>query len=106
DFSGDRALANEVLFLQDMGWWVIAAHAVPEGEIGRVWEIMKIWIMNFSGSSNYNYANYLLEIYCLHRYEASKEFSEAMFNNSLVNPSGFKWLECDFNQEGYNKWLE
>jgi hypothetical protein len=42
DFSGDRALANEILFLQDMGWWVIAAHAVPEGEIGRVWEIMKV----------------------------------------------------------------
>lgn len=42
DFSGDRSLANEALFLQDMGWWVIAAHAVPEGEIGRVWEIMKV----------------------------------------------------------------
>ncbi|KAJ7501869.1 hypothetical protein B0H11DRAFT_2188720 [Mycena galericulata] len=76
DFSGDRALANE------------------------------IWIMNFSGSSNHNYANYLLETYCLHRYEASKEFSDGMFNNSLVNPSGFRWVECDFNQEGYNKWLE
>jgi hypothetical protein len=42
NFSGDRALANEVLFLQDMGWWIIAAHAVPEGEIGRIWEIMKV----------------------------------------------------------------
>jgi hypothetical protein len=41
-FTGDRVLANEILFLQDMGWWVIAAHAVPEGEIGRVWEIMKV----------------------------------------------------------------
>jgi hypothetical protein len=42
DFSGDRTLANECLFLQDMGWWVIAAHAVPDGEIGRLWEIMKV----------------------------------------------------------------
>ncbi|KAJ6631665.1 hypothetical protein B0H10DRAFT_1772569 [Mycena sp. CBHHK59/15] len=106
NFSGDRALANEVLFLQDMGWWVIAAHAVPEGEIGRIWEIMKIWIMNFSGSSNHNYATYLLETYCLHRFEASKEFSDAIFNNSLVSPNGYKFVECDFNQEGYNKWLE
>ncbi|KAJ6628483.1 hypothetical protein B0H10DRAFT_2209395 [Mycena sp. CBHHK59/15] len=106
DFSGDRGLANEVLFLQDMGWWIIADHAVPDGEVGRLWEIMKVWILNFSGSSNHNYANYLLETYCLHRYEASKEFSDAMFNNSLVNPTGRQWVECDFAQEGYNKWLE
>ncbi|KAJ7768603.1 hypothetical protein DFH07DRAFT_1007816 [Mycena maculata] len=106
DFSGDRVLANEILFLQDMGWWVIAAHAVPDGEIGRVWEIMKLWIFNFAGSSNRNYTNYLLETYCLHRYEASKEFTLAMLNNWLVNPTGKKFIECDYSQEGNNKWLE
>ncbi|KAJ7447560.1 hypothetical protein B0H11DRAFT_1878681 [Mycena galericulata] len=106
DFSGDRSLANEILFLQDMGWWIIAAHAVPDGEIGRVWEIMKVWIFCFSGSSNRNYANYLLETYCLHRYESSKKFSDAMLNNWLVNLSGRKWTELDFSQEGFNKWLE
>ncbi|KAJ6568126.1 hypothetical protein B0H10DRAFT_1658796, partial [Mycena sp. CBHHK59/15] len=95
-----------VLFLQDMGWWVIVAHTVPDGEIGRVWEIMKVWILCFSGSSNRNYANYLLETYCLHRYESSKDFSNAMLNNWLVNLSGKKWTECDFSQEGFNKWLE
>ncbi|KAJ6628088.1 hypothetical protein B0H10DRAFT_2209763 [Mycena sp. CBHHK59/15] len=84
DFSGDQVLANEILFLQDMGWWVIAAHAVPEGEISRVWEIMKVCILTFSGSSNHNCANYLLKTYCLHRYEASKSFSDAMLNNSLL----------------------
>ncbi|KAK7028578.1 hypothetical protein R3P38DRAFT_2525871 [Favolaschia claudopus] len=36
DFSGDHTLANECLFLQDMGWWVIAAHAVPDGEVGQL----------------------------------------------------------------------
>ncbi|KAJ6478357.1 hypothetical protein C8R45DRAFT_756407, partial [Mycena sanguinolenta] len=51
-----------------------------------------IWILNFTGSSNHNYATYLLETYCLHRFEASKELSDAIFNNSLV--------------KGYNKWLE
>ncbi|KAK6996062.1 hypothetical protein R3P38DRAFT_3329624 [Favolaschia claudopus] len=40
-FEGDLVLANEILFLQDMGWWIIANHAVPDGEIGRIWEIMK-----------------------------------------------------------------
>jgi hypothetical protein len=41
-FDGDRVLANEILFLQDAGWWIEAASAVPEGDIGRVYEIMKV----------------------------------------------------------------
>ncbi|KAJ6471022.1 hypothetical protein C8R45DRAFT_1165764 [Mycena sanguinolenta] len=106
DFDGDRVLANEILFLQDMGWWIIADHAVPDGEIGRIWEIMKIWIFSFCGSGNRNYTNYLLETYCLHRYEASKDFSDAIFNNSLINPYGRRYIECDWTQEDYNKWLE
>ncbi|KAJ7812437.1 hypothetical protein B0H14DRAFT_2208379, partial [Mycena olivaceomarginata] len=106
DFSGDRTLANECLFLQDMGWWVIASHAAPDGEIGRLWEIMKIWIFCFSGSSNRNYASYLLETYCLHWYEASEDFSHAMLDNWLVNLSGKKYSECDYNQEWFNNWLE
>ncbi|KAJ7043878.1 hypothetical protein C8F04DRAFT_1361422 [Mycena alexandri] len=106
DFSGDRTLANECLFLQDMGWWVVAANAVPDGEIGTLWEIMKIWIFGFSGSTNRNYASYLLETYCLHKYEASKAFSDAMFNNWLVSFGGKKFTEIDFSQEDFNKWLE
>ncbi|KAJ7867127.1 hypothetical protein B0H13DRAFT_2236750 [Mycena leptocephala] len=106
DFMGDRVLANEILFLRDMGWWVIAADAVPDGEIGRVWEIMKIWILCFTGSGNHNYASYLLETYCLHRYEASADFSDAMLNNWLVSLRGHKYIECDWAQEDFNKWLE
>jgi Family of unknown function (DUF6589) len=41
-FDGDRVLANEILFLQDAGWWIEAASGVPEGDIGRVYEIMKV----------------------------------------------------------------
>ncbi|KAJ7784967.1 hypothetical protein DFH07DRAFT_726168 [Mycena maculata] len=106
DFMGDRVMANEILFLQDMGWWIIASDAIPDGEIGRYWEIMKIWILCFAGSGNHNYTNYLLETYCLHRYEASKDFSNAMLNNSLINLRGHKYIECDWVQEDYNKWLE
>ncbi|KAJ6542133.1 hypothetical protein B0H10DRAFT_1970689 [Mycena sp. CBHHK59/15] len=89
-----------------MGWWILASDAVPDGEIGRVWEIMKIWILSFCGSGNRNYTNYLLETYCLHRYEASKDFSNAMFNNWLINLRGHKYIECDWVQEDFNKWLE
>lgn len=41
-FDGDRVLANEQLFLQDHGWWIEAAYAVPEGDVGRVYEILKV----------------------------------------------------------------
>ncbi|KAJ7762259.1 hypothetical protein B0H16DRAFT_1884208 [Mycena metata] len=84
-FTGDRVLRNSQIFLQDFGWWIEFAHAVPEGDIGRVWEIMKIWIFKFAGSSHQNYVSYLLEVYCMLRYEASKGLSDAILDNWLLN---------------------
>lgn len=58
--------------------------------------------------SNSNYAGYMLEMYCLVRYEASKDLSDAIFNNWLVNLTGELggWIEGDLMQEHYNRWLE
>lgn len=42
NFDGDRVLANSILFLQDFGLWTEIAYAVPEGDIGRAFEIMKV----------------------------------------------------------------
>lgn len=124
-FDGDRVLANAILFLQDAGWWVEANYAVPDGDIGRVFEILKvrpltylsitmltyhfeIWIFSFTGTSNRNYSSWLLEVYCFFRYEASKDLSDALLNNWLVNLTGElgKWIEADLMQEHYNRWLE
>lgn len=41
-FDGDRVLANSILFLQDFGWWTELAYAIPEGDIGRAFEILKV----------------------------------------------------------------
>lgn len=41
-FDGDRVLANSILFLQDFGWWIEISYAVPEGDIGRAFEILKV----------------------------------------------------------------
>jgi hypothetical protein len=41
-FDGDRVLANSILFLQDFRWWIELAYAVPDGDIGRVFEILKV----------------------------------------------------------------
>ncbi|KAJ7157224.1 hypothetical protein C8R46DRAFT_1165604 [Mycena filopes] len=54
-FTGDRVMANEIFFLQDMSWW---------------------------------------------------DFSDAMFNNWLINLRGHQYIECDWVQEDFNKWLE
>jgi len=52
--------------------------------------------------------SYLLEVYCLLRYEASQDLREAILNNWLVNITGElgKWIEADLLQEHYNRWLE
>jgi hypothetical protein len=42
NFNGDRVLANSILFLQDFGWWTEISYAVPEGDIGRAFEIIKV----------------------------------------------------------------
>jgi hypothetical protein len=41
-FTGDRVLRNSQIFMQDFGWWIEFTNAVPEGDIGRVWEISKV----------------------------------------------------------------
>lgn len=41
-FTGDRVLANSILFKLEYSWWIEASYAIPEGDIGRVWEIMKV----------------------------------------------------------------
>jgi len=42
DFDGDRVLTNSILFLQDFGWWTEISYAIPEGDIGRAFEILKV----------------------------------------------------------------
>ncbi|KAJ6461451.1 hypothetical protein C8R45DRAFT_842148 [Mycena sanguinolenta] len=108
NFTGDRVLRNSQIFMQDFGWWIEFAHAVPEGDIGRVWEIMKIWIFKFAGSSHANYVNYLLEVYCMLRYEASKDLKNGILNNWLLNIKGElgRFIPGDLHQEHYNKWHE
>ncbi|THU96622.1 hypothetical protein K435DRAFT_664083 [Dendrothele bispora CBS 962.96] len=108
EFDGDRVLANSILFMYEYGLWIEAAYAIPEGDIGRFWEVMKIWIFVFAGSSNTNYVTFLLEMYCLIRYESSRDLKDAIFNNLLVNITGElgNWIEKDLLQEHYNRWLE
>ncbi|KAJ7805999.1 hypothetical protein B0H14DRAFT_2382203, partial [Mycena olivaceomarginata] len=107
-FTGDRVLRNSEIFLLDFGWWIEIAWSVSEGDIGRVWEILKIWIFKFAGSSHRNYTKYLLEFYCLLRYEASEDLSDAILDNLLLRITAElgKCLPGDLLQEHYDKWLQ
>ncbi|THU82309.1 hypothetical protein K435DRAFT_583435, partial [Dendrothele bispora CBS 962.96] len=102
DFTGDHVLANSILFMWEYSLWVELDYAVPEGDIGRVWEIMKIWVFIFAGSSNSNYRDLLLDMYCF------KDLKDAIWNNWLVNVEGElgNWMADDLLQEHYNHWFE
>jgi hypothetical protein len=45
-FTGDRVLRNSEIFLMEFGWWIEMIMAVPEGDIGRVWEIFKVCFLS------------------------------------------------------------
>ncbi|KAL0563870.1 hypothetical protein V5O48_018192, partial [Marasmius crinis-equi] len=107
-FDGDRVLANSVLFKFEYSLWIEVGYAISDGDIGRAFEVMKIWIFMFAGSNNTNYRDLLLELWCLFKYESSKELKDAIWNNWLVNLTGElgKWIPADLMQEHYNRWLE
>lgn len=70
--------------------------------------VLQIWIFTFTGTSNRNYSDYMLDMYCLFKYETSKDLSNGILQNMLVNITGQlgKWIEGDLLQEHYNRWLE
>ncbi|KAJ7703927.1 hypothetical protein B0H17DRAFT_1193860 [Mycena rosella] len=106
-FNGDRVLSNSILFLMEFGWWIELNYAIPEGDVGRVFEIWKIFIFTFAGSSNQNYMKYMLDLYALLEFECSPELKEALLNNWLMTLCGEigTFVEGDIMQEWNNRWL-
>ncbi|KAJ7870106.1 hypothetical protein B0H14DRAFT_3440329 [Mycena olivaceomarginata] len=107
-FDGDRVLSNSILFLMEFGWWIELNYAIPEGDVGRVFEILKIFVFTFAGTSNQNYMGYMLDLYALLEFECSPELKETLLDNWLFNLPGEagKFVEGDLMQEWNNRWLE
>ncbi|KAF8239055.1 hypothetical protein L208DRAFT_1085438, partial [Tricholoma matsutake] len=76
-------------------------YAVADGDIGSVWECMKMMLFTFTGSSHNKYASYLLEMFCNLELESDPELRTLVFENWLVNPSGLAghWVPGDLYQE-------
>ncbi|KAH7903329.1 hypothetical protein BJ138DRAFT_1120498 [Hygrophoropsis aurantiaca] len=106
--GADISLANSTLYIRNGIWWREVCRAVADGDTGRVWEIMKIWIFTFSGSGNPFYSQYLMELYCNFKWEFSEELKKTILDNWVVNLHGEpgRFIEMDLMQEHFNFWLE
>ncbi|OSC96922.1 hypothetical protein PYCCODRAFT_1335561, partial [Trametes coccinea BRFM310] len=107
-FGGDRTLAQSILFMMDTMLSRDAADAVAMGDVGRLWNNMKIMMFKFEGSSHSKYGTYLLEQLCSLELESSDVLRSTFLKNWLVNPSGEpgKTLEGDLFEEHVNLILE
>ncbi|EIW80689.1 hypothetical protein CONPUDRAFT_154701 [Coniophora puteana RWD-64-598 SS2] len=107
DVRGDQALANGNLMMYAGLLWLEVSAATKSGDIGRIYEVFKIWILTFSGGGNPNYANYLTEEWCRFKYEYPQKCADTLLNNALVRLSeSSPFVEIDLLQEWFNGHLE
>ncbi|KAF8872739.1 hypothetical protein BD779DRAFT_1708992 [Infundibulicybe gibba] len=107
-FKGDHVLANSIALMRDALISREMAYAIAEGDVGRMYEMMKFMLFTFAGSSHTKYTNYLLEMLCDLELESSPLLREAVLRSMLVNLSGQRgaFSASDFIQEFFNRLLE
>ncbi|TFK39190.1 hypothetical protein BDQ12DRAFT_698246 [Crucibulum laeve] len=86
--QGDQSLLTTINFMRMTFWYLEMCAATAEGDIGRVFEVVKLLRFSFWGAGSTNYGNELLELACNFLYEFSDDLCTAVLNNYLVNPSG------------------
>ena len=82
--------------------------ATAHGDVGRLWEIVKVMVFTFAGSSHSNYTHYLLEMITDLKLKSSSELRHVVLCLTLVNLTGREghWSAGDFVQEYFNQLLE
>lgn len=106
--KGDRVLSNTIGFMRDAILSREVSYAIAEGDAGRVYEIMKVMLFSFSGSSHTKYCTYLLEVITRFELESSLELREAILKTTLINLTGRpgSCIAADIMQEYFNRLLE
>ncbi|KAJ3714760.1 hypothetical protein C8R42DRAFT_552055, partial [Lentinula raphanica] len=106
--TGDRVLANSIAFMRDALLSRECANAVASGDVGRVWEVLKVMLFTFAGSSHSKYTTYLLETITSLELESSQPLRNALLRTMLINLSGKPgaFSPCDIIQEYFNRLLE
>ncbi|KAH7888802.1 hypothetical protein F5I97DRAFT_1790114, partial [Phlebopus sp. FC_14] len=109
-FHGDIILAKSIMFIQDALISQEAAYAVVEGDVGRVYETIKMSVMlfMFMGSGHSKYVSYLLKTIVMLELKYSLELCKATLQSALVNLTGHagSFTALDFMQEYFNCMLQ
>ncbi|KAI9063585.1 hypothetical protein FKP32DRAFT_1676294 [Trametes sanguinea] len=107
-FEGDRVLANSISFMCDALVVQEFIYAMAEGDVGRVYEAMKMMLFTFAGSPHSKYTSYLLEFLCILELESSPQLRHAILDSLLINLSGDpgRFAPADLIQEYFNRLLQ
>ncbi|KAJ7779878.1 hypothetical protein B0H16DRAFT_1830349, partial [Mycena metata] len=107
-FFGDQVLFDTGTFMHDAMVFREAAAATAQGDVGRVWEALKIMVITFAGSTHSKYMNYLLEMIADIELESNPFLKDAQLMSMVLNPDGepgdFK--ACDIYQELLNRCID
>ncbi|KAJ3973396.1 hypothetical protein EV361DRAFT_770638, partial [Lentinula raphanica] len=98
-FDGDETLARSTRLINDGLLSKLINGAVRRGDVGCVWECMKMMTFTFAGSSHTKYTGYLLEMICNFELEASPKLRNYFFNNWLISTNGRTYEPGDLFQE-------
>ncbi|KAJ7195396.1 hypothetical protein C8J57DRAFT_1738619 [Mycena rebaudengoi] len=106
--KGDQVAVNVCHFMRVTFWYLELCAAIAEGDIGRVFEVIKLLRFSFWGAGSTNYGNELLELACNFLYEWSEDLRFTVLENYLVNAIGKigHWFELDLLQEHHNFWIK
>ncbi|KZV59150.1 hypothetical protein PENSPDRAFT_595952 [Peniophora sp. CONT] len=107
-FKGDLSLANRVQRMRDCMIHYSFQAAVADGDIGRVMEVLNIWVFTFAGSGKTKYTNELLELACNFEFEFTPQLKAIILDNWLVNITGWPghWFPGDLLVEKHIKQLK
>ncbi|KAJ7713350.1 hypothetical protein DFH07DRAFT_974764 [Mycena maculata] len=87
-FYGDQVISDTTGFMCNASISREVASAVVVGDVGCMWEGMKVMLINFAGSGHSRYLGYLLEMVCNLELESSPELQDATLDMMICNPSG------------------
>ncbi|KAJ7447405.1 hypothetical protein FB451DRAFT_1411825 [Mycena latifolia] len=107
-FYGDQVISDNAGFMRDASVSRAVSSAVAVGDVGRMWEGLKVMMINFAGSGHSRYFGYLLEMTADLELESSPALRGATLDTTVCNRSGKHggFQACDIFQEGMNRELE
>jgi hypothetical protein len=105
---GDQVLARSIAFMRETMISREAMLASVEGDVGRLYEMIKVMLFTFAGSPHSNYTAYFLEMITKLEWESSPDLKSALLAVSLVNLTGREgsFAAGDTIQEYFNRILE